>query len=86
MSNCKGAALMLDALPAGTALLGDRGYDAHWFRSALAAKGIIPSIPSKANRKISISQDRILYGQRHRIENIFGNLRDWRRIHARYDR
>jgi len=30
--------------------------------------------------------DRTLYRQRHRIENMFGRLKDWRRIHTRYDR
>jgi hypothetical protein len=31
MSDYKGAALMLDALPKAKAMLGDRGYDANWF-------------------------------------------------------
>ena len=35
MSDYKGAALMLDALPRAKELLGDRGYDADWFRQAL---------------------------------------------------
>jgi transposase len=26
------------------------------------------------------------YRQRYKIENMFGRLKDWRRIHARYDR
>ena len=86
MSDYKGAALMLDALPSAKAMLGDRGYDADWFRSALIAKGITPCIPSKDNRKIAIPHDRLLYRQRHRIENMFGRLKDWRRIHTRYDR
>ena len=86
MSEYKGAALMLDALSSATALLGDRGYDADWFRGALIAKSIAPCIPSKANRKIPIPHDRMLYRQRHRIENMFGRLKDWRRIHTRYDR
>ena len=85
-SDYKGAALMLEALPKAKALLGDRGYDADWFRSALIAKGIAPCIPSKANRKIPIPHDRTIYRQRHRIENMFGKLKDWRRIHTRYDR
>jgi len=42
-----GAALMPKAL------LGGRGYDAGWFRNTLAARGIIPCIPSKANRRVS---------------------------------
>jgi transposase len=86
MSDYKGAALMLDALPPANALLGDRGYDAGWFRNALAARGIVACIPSKSNRKIPIAHDRTLYRQRHKIENMFGRLKDWRRIHTRYDR
>ena len=86
MSDYKGAALMLDALPPAKVLLGDRGYDAGWFRSALAARGIVACIPSKSNRKIPIAHDRTLYRQRHKIENTFGRLKDWRRIHTRYDR
>jgi transposase len=86
MSDYKGAALMLDALPPAKALLGDRGYDAGWFRNALAKRGIAACIPSKTNRKIPIAHDRMLYRQRHKIENMFGKLKDWRRIHTRYDR
>jgi transposase len=85
-SDFKGAALMLDALPPANAMLGDRGYDANWFRNALIKKGITPCIPSKTNRKIPIPHDQTLYRKRHRIENMFGKLKDWRRIHTRYDR
>jgi transposase len=86
MSDYKGAALMLDALPPAKTLLGDRGYDAGWFRNALTERGIVPCIPSKANRKIAIPHDRALYRQRHKVENMFGRLKDWRRVHTRYDR
>ena len=47
---------------------------------------IVPCIPSKANRKRPIAHDQTLYRQRHKIENMFGKLKDWRRIHTRYDR
>ena len=80
MSDYKGAALMLNALPRAKELLGDKGYDADWFRQALAERGITPCIPSKSNRKARIEHDRILYRQRHRIENMFGRLKDWRRV------
>jgi len=86
MSDYKGAALMIDAFPKAKSLLGDRGYDADWFRQALADRGITPCIPSKANRKVPIDYDRGLYRQRHKIENMFGRLKDWRRVHTRYDR
>ena len=86
MSDYKGAALMIDALPPAKAMLGDRGYDADWFREALATRGITPCIPSKTNRKVPIPHDRTLYRERHKIEIMFGRLKDWRRIHTRYDR
>lgn len=86
MSDYKGAALMIDALPRAKQLIGDRGYDAGWFRQALAARGTTPCIPSKRNRKIAIPHDTILYRQRHKVEIMFGRLKDWRRIHTRYDR
>jgi transposase len=86
MSDYKGAALMLTALPNAMELLGDKGYDADWFRQALAERGITACIPSKSNRKKPIDHDRTLYRQRHKIENMFGRLKDWRRIHTRYDR
>ena len=86
MSDYKGAALMIEALPEAESMLGDRGYDADWFRTALITRGITPCIPSRVNRKVSIPHDRILYRRRHKIENMFGKLKDWRRIHTRYDR
>jgi transposase len=52
MSDYKGAALLLPALPEAKELLADRGYDADWFRTALVEKGIAPCIPPKKNRKI----------------------------------
>ncbi len=86
MSDYKGAALMIDALPEARTMPGDRGYDADWFRAALVARGIEPCIPPRARRKIQINYDKTLYRQRHKIEIMFGRLKDWRRIHTRYDR
>jgi len=52
MSDFNGAALMIGAFPKAKTLLGDKGYDADWFRNALADQGITACIPSKANRKV----------------------------------
>jgi len=84
-SDFKGAALLVDALPPATAMLADRGHDADWFRESLAERGITTCIPSKINRRIHIPHDRTLYRQRYRIENMFARLKDWGRIHTRYD-
>ncbi len=47
---------------------------------------ITPCIPSKKNRRVQIEQDAILYKKRHKIENTFGRLKDWRRVAMRFDR
>jgi transposase len=39
-----------------------------------------------AKHRIKQSYDPVLYRQRHKIENTFARLKDWRRIHTRYDR
>ena len=46
VSDYTGAAALLDSLPRAQWLLGDRGYDADWFREALQAKGITPAFPA----------------------------------------
>jgi transposase len=86
MSDHKGARLMLEALPSTETLIADRGYDSTWFRQALTAKGIEPCIPSSKSRKRPYPYDKTLYRLRHRIENMFAKLKDWRRVATRYDR
>lgn len=42
-------------------------------------------MPLFRSRKVEIPHDKALYRQRHRIENMFGRLKDWRRIATRYN-
>jgi transposase len=86
VSDHKGARRLLSSLPKAKVLLGDKGYDSNWFRAALIKRGISPCIPPLRHRKIPITYDKILYKQRHKIENVFGRLKDWRRVAMRYDR
>jgi transposase len=86
MSDYKGARHIVHALPRAGYMLADRGYDADWFREALGERGINPCIPPKKNRKTDIPYDKNLYKKRHKVENMFGRLKDWRRIATRYDR
>ncbi|MBT7647846.1 MAG: IS5 family transposase, partial [Rhodospirillaceae bacterium] len=86
MSDHKGAFLLLASLPGAKELLGNKGYDSDWFREALAERGITPCIPPRSNRKVQHDYDKTLYRQRHKIENVFGRLKDWRRVATRYDR
>lgn len=81
-----GARALLSSIPQAGSLLADRGYDADWFRNALIDMGISPCIPSRTGRKVQIPHDTDLYRLRHKIENMFARLKDWRRIATRYDR
>ena len=86
VSDYIGAAALLDSLPRAQWLLGDRGYDADWFRDALKARGITPCIPGRKSRTEPIRYDKRRYKRRNRIEIMFGRLKDWRRVATRYDR
>nr|WP_245424109.1 IS5 family transposase [Methylovirgula sp. 4M-Z18] len=86
MSDHKGARMMLDALPLASALIADPGYDSNWFRAALKAKGVEVCIPPTRSRKQPLAYDKGLYRSRHKIENLFAKLKDWRRIATRYNR
>ena len=86
ISDYTGAAALLDDLPKAQWLLGDRGYDADWFRDALHGKGIKPCIPGRKSRLVPIKYDKRRYKRRNRIEIMFGRLKDWRRVATPYDR
>lgn len=86
ISDYKGTALILPCLPQAKELLGDKGFDSNCFRQALITRGIAPCIASNRSRKVPLPYDKVLNRQRHRIENMFGRLKDWRRIAMRYDR
>jgi transposase len=86
MSDYKGARQLLAFLPDAKVMIADRGYDADWFRQALKDKNITPCIPPKKNRRQQILYDTELYKKRHKVENMFAKLKDWRRIATRYDR
>jgi len=85
-SDHKGATTLLPELPASSELIGDKGYDSDAYRAALIERGIAPCIPSRAKRKNPATYCKDLYKQRHKIENMFAKLKDWRRIAMRYDR
>ena len=49
-------------------------------------RGTKPVVPNTATRKLPFAFDKRSYKQRHRIENAFARLKDFRRIFTRYDR
>jgi transposase len=86
MSDHKGAALIYPMLPDAETLIADKGYDSDAFREALARRGITPCIPPRAKRQLPATYCKTMYRQRHKVENMFAKLKDWRRISMRYDR
>ena len=85
-SDHKGAAKLIHDLPAASEMLGDKGYDGDAYRAALIDSGITPCIPSTVKRKHRATYCQNLYKQRHKVENIFAKLKNWRRIAMRFDR
>jgi transposase len=85
-SDFKGADVLLKDLPKAKTLLGDKGYDSDKIRAMLADQDITPCIPPRRSRKITIEYCKSLYKKRHKVDNLFAKLKDWRRIATRYDR
>jgi len=77
---------LLGSLQADT-LIGDKGYDADTrVRAVLAGAGKTAVIPPRRNRKHPAEYDKGLYQARHKIENFFSRLKDYRGIATRYDK
>lgn len=85
-SDLVGADALLPQLQADC-LLADKGYDADervLFKLAAANKKAV--IPPMRHRKIVREYDKELYKLRHRIENFFCQLKQFRGIATRYDK
>ena len=67
-------------------LLADKGCDANTLLDWLRQREIVAVIPPKANRKVQRSCDWYQYKARHVIECMFGKLKYFRRIAARYEK
>lgn len=88
VSDHVGAKVLYPMLPDGDSatMIADKGYDSDEYRAALEAKGIKSCIPPRKGRKAPPEFCKAQYKQRHKVENMFGRLKDWRRIATRYDR
>jgi len=67
-------------------VLADKGYDADALRRSLRQAGTVPVIPGRSNRKRQIVYDKTRYRERHRVENAFCRIKDFRRVATRYDK
>jgi transposase len=86
VADCKAGEDLLEHLPGCRILHGDKGYDSNAIRRQVEAKGTMPNIPPKANRRWKNCFSPLLYRERNAIERMFCRLKDFRRIATRYDR
>lgn len=84
-SNDTGARHVLPRLPQAHRMIADRGDDTDWLVAAVKKNGIKPCILPRNNRRKKRRYSTQLYKQRHKIEIMFGRIKDWRRIARRYD-
>ena len=80
-----GAELIEETEPAEV-LLADKGYDSAELRQQLKDQRTKAVIPNRSNRKKKFRFDKKQYTKRHKIENAFCRLKDFRRIPTRYDK
>ena len=76
------------ACQAGTpsSLAADRAYDADALRARMADAKVQCVIPGKCNRIRPIAYSKKLYRRRHKVENWFRKIMDFRRVATRYDK
>jgi transposase len=64
----------------------DKAYDSQRARQQIKDEGALPIIPSRSNATRKAYCPKRFYRQRHKIENFFCRIKDWRRIATRYDK
>ena len=86
VSDVKAAPALLKQAGRMRYLLADKGYDADQLRRSLRDAGAVPVIPGRRSRNRAICYDKERYRGRHLIENAFCRLKDFHRVHTRYDK
>ena len=67
-------------------LTADTAYDSNGLRQFLLERGTLPVIPNNPTRKRPHPFDKAAYKRRNLIERAFSRLKDFRRVHTRYDK
>ncbi len=80
-----GVPALLEDLRYG-ALIGDRAFDAGWLLAEIEASGAEAVIPARCHRTVPREHDREMYKWRHRIENFFARIKEFRAVATRYDK
>ena len=78
--------MLLDAIEGIDAgeFLGDKAFDSNLIRRELESRGVVAVIPPKANRVDPPPFDQVRYKKRHKVENFFSRIKEFRSIATRY--
>jgi transposase len=77
---------LIEATKPAETLLGDKAYDSGELREMLNDRGTKAVSPKRSNRKNKFGFSKKRYRERHKVENAFCSLKDFRRIATRYDK
>ena len=67
-------------------LIADKGYDAEEFVQVVRARGAVPVIPPRSNRRTPREYDAHLYRERHLVECFFSKIKQFRHVFSRFDK
>jgi transposase len=68
------------------AVTADKAYDSEKVRQQIRDEGALPVIPNRCTATRKAYCPKRFYRRRHKIENFFCRIKDWRRIATRYDK
>jgi transposase len=77
---------LLQAPQPALAVTADKAYDSKATRQQIKDDGAVPVIPSRSNALKKARCPKRIYRQRHKIENFFCRIKDWRRLATRFDK
>jgi len=77
---------VLDTPKPPLAVTADKAYDGQRVRRQITDEGALPVIPNRSNAAKKAYCPKRIYRRRHKIENFFCRIKDWRRIATRYDK
>lgn len=65
----------------------DRGYSSVRWRRLIKEAGAEPVVPKNPTHLLAPTHhDRAAYRRRHRVENLWARLKEWRAVATRYDK
>ena len=77
---------ILNTPRAPLAVTADKAYDSERVRQQIRDEGALPVIPNRCTAIKKAYCPKHIYRRRHKIENFFCRIKDWRRIATRYDK